>query len=706
MSSDRKVATLSVTSQKSEIVDTTSPTQRQNAKEEFLDQNESPGSIIFGVLNELGIIGSGVLGALYLLERKENAATESTLESVTAKLKEKEVAMTSLRENLEGKILEEKEKSLKQDKKTQEEQAFLSSELASARTAAMDLQKQLEIEKKLVQELEVQVPRLDTEITRVKKDNLTLEAELKEQQSRVRNIGDQVKMANANLQEKEKEIESLRFSLRKTEKESADFSAKSEQARKALLQAEAQIQELKQEMATAEKDLGLKKLSLKELSERLASSVAEREDTNEKLSMLHEELNQMKLSNDRDLASARQAIFAKQEEVKQLKEKLDIAFKEGKQNRRIIIGLQEENGSLKALLQDEKANVKHLNGELERSIESFETSRSKVATLSSELTASKQVQAQLEAEMTKLQKDKDAMCGALEERLHEEELSSSKLSNELDSVKKALDTSRNELLFLNKKLKDSMDSYENLKGKLSQVSKTAETTIAALNEEKKVVAALSRELEASERTLLEEKEDRRLLQRDFEEATKSVDDLRSCLMSLSEELEAAKSQINFLDTEKASLYESLKEQKRLSQEVQESAENAKSVLARTGKEKEAYLKRAKKLEVELSSAKGEILRLRKQITVMNTALEESQLQKENEIQRKQSYDNASSPADVSLQIENMQAELYQIQKKLGDADQVQIQSEVAANSFNDVVSQDKLSEDTVLVAPVSTHDMD
>jgi chromosome segregation ATPase len=550
---------------------------------------------------------------------------------LTIELKENEVAMSSLRENLEERILLEQGKNLRQAQKALEEQAVLSNELNSAKHTVKDMQKQLERENKMVEEFEEQVERLNADITRVQNDNRTLELELKEKKRKINDLEDNVTLTIANVQEKEKEIESLRFSLREREKESAEFSSNIEQMRKSLLQAEAQIKEFQQELDSAQKELGLKDSSIKNLSERLASAVVEREDNKEKLVMLHQELNQMKLKFDKDLVSARQAVFAKQEEINQLKEKLNIAYDEAKKKDGILAGLQEESSTLKSLLEEEKTNVKHLSSELQRSIESLEALQSKVITLSSELTTTKRVQAQVESEIARLQNDRDAMRDSLEEKVHEAEQTSIKLSSELASVKKALNTARNDLLFLNKKLEDSTVSYENIKQELSQARKTVEVTSTALNEEKKVVAALSQELEASEKSLLEEKEGRRVFHRDFEEVTKSMEDMRICLVSLSEELEIAKSKINSLETENASLYESMKQEKHLSKELQESAGHANKILMKLGREKETYVKKARKLEEELSSAKGEILRLRKQITIKNTALEEARHQKDKEI---------------------------------------------------------------------------
>lgn len=692
-------------SQKSEFVDAvSSPTQQQNAISEFTEENKSQGSALFGLLNEIGIIGSGVVGALYMLERKDRVAAESIIEADAANLKEKEIAMASLREDLEGRIQLEQDKSQKREKRAQEEQVALSKELISAKEMAKGLQKQLEIERNMVQEMEAQVEMFKSEILRVQEDNETLKRDLEVSKRRLNELEEKVNLANINVQEKEKEADNLRFSLKEREKNIIEISFKAEQTRKLFLQAEVQIKELQQELDNAKNELCQKDLSLKELDEKLVLAVAEKEDSKEKLVMLHKELNQMKLTFDKDLVSSRQAFLAKQEEVNQLKEKLRIAYDENKRNKEIAARLQEKKFTLEALLEEKNTNLKNVNDELQRSVESLEVSRSQVAVFSSDLATSQQVKMNLESEITRLQNDRDAIRSALEERVHEEEETSRKLSSELGSVKKALDTSRNEILFLSKKFKDSTTSNENIKEELSKIHKTAETSFAALNEQKKMSAALSSKLEASERNLLEEKENNRMLQTDFEEATKSMEEMRNCIMSLSEELEIAKSKINNLEEERDSLYESLEKQNQLTKEVQEGAEHANKLLMRFEKEKDVYLKRAKKLEEEISSAKGEILRLRKQIIWKNAPSREAQQQKKKETKGKQSHGNDRQPKDVSLQIEGMQAELSQIQKKLGVGDHDQGIAAGTRSLLNDGANLEEPSQDTVTVAPVSAHD--
>ena len=85
------------------------------------------------------------------------------------------------------------------------------------------------------------------------------------------------------------------------------------------------------------------------------------------------------------------------------------------------------------------------------------------------------------------------------------------------------------------------------------------------------------------------------------------------ILKLSEDLERANAKISSLEDEKMVLYKTLTEQKNASKEARENMEDAHNLVMALGKERESLEKRAKKLEEDLASAKGEILRLRSQI---------------------------------------------------------------------------------------------
>ncbi|KAJ0959739.1 hypothetical protein J5N97_000585 [Dioscorea zingiberensis] len=94
------------------------PTQTKLA-----DQEVTPGNPLVPFLNELGIIGSGVLGALYATSRKEKSAMESTIESMKTKQNEQEVAMTKLKEVFHARLLGEQEERKRQVNNLKQEEA-------------------------------------------------------------------------------------------------------------------------------------------------------------------------------------------------------------------------------------------------------------------------------------------------------------------------------------------------------------------------------------------------------------------------------------------------------------------------------------------------------------------------------------------------------------------------------------------------------
>ncbi|KAE8656963.1 hypothetical protein F3Y22_tig00116997pilonHSYRG00699 [Hibiscus syriacus] len=147
-----------------------------------------------------------------------------------------------------------------------------------------------------------------------------------------------------------------------------------------------------------------------------------------------------------------------------------------------------------------------------------------------------------------------------------------------------------------------IENRDILQWELVDVYKKAETAANDLTEEKAVVSSLKKEQQALEKQILKDKEERKSLETDLEEATKSLD----------EDIESSNAKISGIEDEKMVLYRTLTQQKNASKEAQENMEDAHKLMISLGKERDNG-KQVKKLEDELASAKGEILRLRSQI---------------------------------------------------------------------------------------------
>lgn len=81
---------------------------------------------------------------------------------------------------------------------------------------------------------------------------------------------------------------------------------------------------------------------------------------------------------------------------------------------------------------------------------------------------------------------------------------------------------------------------------------------------------------------------------------------------MTKELESVNTHVSSLEDKKEVLQRTLEEANKASKEAKESMEGAYSFLMSLRKEKEVLEKKVKKLEEDLGSAKGEILRMRSQ----------------------------------------------------------------------------------------------
>jgi chromosome segregation ATPase len=146
------------------------------------------------------------------------------------------------------------------------------------------------------------------------------------------------------------------------------------------------------------------------------------------------------------------------------------------------------------------------------------------------------------------------------------------------------------------------------------VYKNLESTTHELVEERKIVTTLNRELEVLAKQLQVDSEARKALEADLDEATKSLDEMNNSALLLSKELESTHSRNDTLETEKEMLSKALTEQAKITTEAKENTEDAQNLITRLQTEKESFELRSRHLEEELALAKGEILRLRRQIS--------------------------------------------------------------------------------------------
>ncbi|XP_077211782.1 MAR binding filament-like protein 1 [Tasmannia lanceolata] len=582
------------------------------------------------LLNGLGIIGLGVLGALYALAQKEKTAIESTIESMKTKLSEKEAAMALREKNFEKRLRDEQEEKFKQIRKAKEDQVSFSNQLTSAKSEITGLRRELQNDKKIVQELKVQMDQLQSGLEQAGEDKKFLEAKLLEKHEAVDALQERINLLSLEVRDKEKNIDNLKSLLVEKESEYKNLNFICTQAEADLAETNSEIKGLKEEVLKTREELELERSSVCDLNARIKSVLAERDDLDKQMHTLKEEYSDLKSSYARRVASDSEILSNKDHELHLLKEKLDLAYNEASSNHELIADLKTERDSFRASLENEANNMNKLRGELQITQGSLEASTLEAADLSKQLKQSKRLCEELTSEISRIQSEFANAQKSLTTSLNEAESSSKVMSDELVSIKEVLKKTKEELVVMSDEVKAVIETREQIKKELVDIYKKAEITSHDLKEEKKVVASLNRELEASRKQIMEDKEARRTLEKDLEEATKSLDEMNKNALLLSRELKMTNSRSSSLEAEKEMLYKSLTDQKYVAKEARENLEDAQNLLVRLGNERESLEKRGKKLEEELTAAKGEILRLRSEKKLTRVSVNEQQQRQSSE----------------------------------------------------------------------------
>ncbi|RWR83032.1 MAR-binding filament-like protein 1-1 [Cinnamomum micranthum f. kanehirae] len=601
--------------------------QGVSSLQQQVHQQEAPANPFVGFLNGIGIIGLGVLGALYALSQNKMATLQSAIESMKSKLSAKEVAIATLERNFKRSLQSEQEK-IEQIRKMKEEQASLLNQLASANTALTEFQQELHGERKLAGDLKAQMDHLRGIIAQAGEDKKILEALLREKQDVANVLEERLDLLILETKDKEMRIKNLNLSLAGKESECENLISVCNQTKEDLAQANAVIEGLKEEVHRSGEEIELKKSMEEDLNARIKLFLIEKDETIKKIHTLQEEYNELKSFSAQRAASDSEILSNKDCELNQLKEKLETLLNEAKSNQALIVELTRERDSLRTTLERETKTVKNLRGELQITEETLGASRLEAAELSEQLRQSKRSCEELTSEVSKIQTEFSEALVSLNQNLDDVESSSKVLSDELFSVKEALTKTKQELVVVTDELEDVKEARENLKKELLEIYKKAETTDHDLKEERKVVASVNNELEELGKQILKDKDARSNLERDLEDATKSLDEMNRKALLLSKELEISNSKGANLETERNMLYTSLVEQKDAVKEAQENLEDAHNLLTKIGKERESLETRSKRLDEELASAKGEILRLRRVVNLIKSK-ENEQYQQES-----------------------------------------------------------------------------
>ncbi|KAH0466949.1 hypothetical protein IEQ34_004187 [Dendrobium chrysotoxum] len=580
------------------------------------------GSSSVSFLNGIGIIGSGVLGALFAGSQQEKKALESTIDSMTAQTKDQEQATALMKKNFEDRLLNEQEEHKGQLRKLKDEEASLSSQLTSAKDAVAALGQELQDEKRLAAELLSQKSQLEHSFTQAREDKKLLEDVLNEKVDRITALQDKLSLLSLEINEKTKNIQNLKSLLAERESECKNLSTTMEEARAELAAANSSIEQLKEGIIMAREESNSKGSLIDDLNENIKSLTEEKNDSSSKFYDLMKDYNDLVSYSESTTVLNSELLSKKDEQLQQLEENLKHALSEGSCQQTLISELTRERDNLNVLLEKEKNDMYKLTTELQSARKLLDTSKAEISHMSKELTEARTSYEEVTSKISKMQEEYDQARQLLNNNLDEAKATSKILSDKLESAMVVLKSTEEELVSASNELKAVIEERESLKKELVDSYRKVETTKNQLQEERKLVTNLNKELEASGRQILKDSEARKSLEADLDQATRSLDDMNRSALLLSRELENTNSRSASLETEKDILYKSLVEQKNITKDALENIEDAQNLITRLGGEREKLEKRSKRLEEDLAAAKGEILRLRRKISVGQESLTE------------------------------------------------------------------------------------
>ncbi|XP_022954147.1 MAR-binding filament-like protein 1-1 [Cucurbita moschata] len=591
--------------------------QEGNENIELAAEIEKPSNPFVPLLNVIGVFGSGVLGSLYGIARKEKIAADMALESMNAELKEKESSIISMRRSYEAKLLNEQEERTNQLRKAKEEQISLVNQLNTANLTIGRLGQELRNEKGKIEELNVCISSLQNDLSNAEEDKHTLEAKLQESLESIELLQERVNLLGLELEDKENSIQKINSSLAEKEGELKNLFSSYDRAKDELVAARLEIQRLKDELLNNKEELETRISMVDELNANVASLVIARDDYMRKLENANDEYDRLKLSAEKKASLDAELLRDREQEIQELQEKLKIAVKEVHGNQTRIDDLTQERDVLIKKLELESSNAQILKDELEVARGNLSESRTQASDLGNQLKESKRKCSELESEVSRLQAESDEVRNSLQSKFEEAKQNGEILANELSETKELLTKTSEELKNMSGELAVVIESRNGLQKELDDAYRKAETISNDLEEERKVVVSLNKEIQTLEKQNVKDKEARKCLETDLEEAIKSLDEMNRNALLLSKELEKSNSHVANLEDEKEALRRSVTDQKNAAIEAQENLEDAHNIVMKLGKERDSFENMTKKLEADLASAKGEILRLRREIKSSN-----------------------------------------------------------------------------------------
>ncbi|XP_073283099.1 MAR-binding filament-like protein 1-1, partial [Primulina huaijiensis] len=346
--------------------------------EQSVKGNTSPNST-FSLFNVVGVMASGVLGALYASTRKEKAASDATIESVNIKLKEKESAIVSLEKKFESTILNEREVQRKELAKAGEAQRSSVNQLKIANGTITSLGLELQKDRRLIEELGIKVESLEQNLSNLGNEKKELQEQLKEKLDCVAVLEDRIVLLSSEITEKADNLRSLDSKITEKEHEFYQLSSVYQQSQDRISGLISELQQLKATLSKNEKELELKNSELKNMNTELSSLVAERDESSKRLDAMVKEFEEYKSSTEKKMASDRNILGDQEKKIQHTEEQLKVALDEANKNEALVTDLTQEKENIRETLNVELKNMKSIEQELDITQETLEKSRNEAS---------------------------------------------------------------------------------------------------------------------------------------------------------------------------------------------------------------------------------------------------------------------------------------------------------------------------------------
>lgn len=585
--------------------------QKQEEKQNL--EVDAPSNPILSLLNGIGILSAGVLGALYALARNENTTSEATIALMKNNLNKSEEAIISLKKAYESKLANERDALNKKLKTANEDKQALTNQLNLATGEITRHGKELKDAQRLVEDLNIQVQSLQTQLAKAGENNTKLEEKLHEKLYSMEVLQENIASLGSEIKVKEDSIRNLESTVAEKESQLEKWKLTYEQTKDELDGVNFENASLRVEALEKQQKLGEKTMMVDDLNAQVSLLTVQKDDLSNQLDCVRNSFDDFKSSSNEKSAIDAKLLGDRKHEIHQLKEKIDFTLKELDKSQVLVDDLTHERDELKKSLNIQLKNVETLKHELKSTEELMGKSRNEVSDLEKQLEKSRNLCMDLEGEISMIQTEFSNTKESFKLSLDEAKRNTEVLTNELVSMREVLKNTKNEKRNISRELEAALENGDSLQNELVDVYKKAERANNDLKEEKKNTSSLTNEIQALEKQVSKDKESRKSLEMGLEETTRSLDEMNRNALILSKELEDANAQISTLEAEKELIYKTLDEQKQASQEARENMEDAQNLLMRLGEERLSLKKRGMKLEEELAAAKGEILRLRSEM---------------------------------------------------------------------------------------------